>query len=85
MAFPSNFLEWHFVRFMDAYSDGQLKKVYADDIVLVPHTGADAARCWGIVNDRDDMRECDELYAKWQAYRAVTPPPIPENIVLGET
>lgn len=84
MTFPRSFLDHHFVRFMDAYTDGLLKEVYVDDFVMTPGDSREAARMWAITNDLD-VETGDELLKEWRAFRVVIPPPIPDNIGLGES
>lgn len=84
MTFPRSFLDHHFVRFMDAYTDGLLKEVYVDDFVMTPGDDQDAARMWAIVNDVD-VAKGDVMLEQWRAHRAAVLPAVPDNIVLGDS
>lgn len=82
--FPRSFLDQHFVGFMDAFSDGHIGSLPVEDLVITPRDEGEAARSWGVVNDID-MDRCDELLVQWRTYRAATPPPVPDNITVGES
>ena len=72
--FPWSILEHHFVKVLDAYVDGKIEM----------YDEASTARWWALSNELD-VELGDEYLEKWRAYRAVNPPPIPDNIVLGDS
>lgn len=81
-----SFLAGHFITWMDAYKDGRIKNMCTDGITFdVSRARSDeqATAVYCVINDLD----CDEwvprLLKQYRELRAVEPPPIPSNIVLG--
>lgn len=80
--FPSSFLDYHFVRFMDNLyrTNG---KVVVEDITLPARNAREAAVAYVIINDLD-IEVFDRLWDEYVALRKLAPPTIPSNIELGE-
>lgn len=82
---PTGMLAQHFVQFMDAYKDGRMTKVRAEDITFdlkVAECHEQVAAVYCIMNDLDD-EWVEPLVKHWRDLRAKEPPPIYDNVVLG--
>jgi hypothetical protein len=87
MTMDMSFLNYHFCMMMDAWHDGRLKVVRAEDMTFRVDrctTEEEFAAIYCIVNDldNDDVPGMVEKYHEYQKQNPVRP--VPSNVELGD-